>query len=431
MNTNQLDGVRVAGCPYTAGGTGFIDPAVQPNPNEYYRWLRSNHPVYWDEAMQMFVVASAELIRQAAEDPARFSSVGSQDFPRESPLCEAAARIRDTTYATKPLTIVVDPPVHTQYREIMNRVLSIPRMRASRPLIERLVSELLDTMLRKEGGDFVEEFAVALPFALITALMGLPPGMAPKVRQWATAYIDNLLGLGSTHRQIECASHYVEYHRYFADLVEQRRAQVEAPDDLVTGIALARLGNGELMPMDEVLSMIEQFVVAGAETTTNALSMGMLTLARRPDLLARLREDADAAEPFAEEVLRLFAPSQGLIRTATRDTELGGVVIPKGSRLMLRWAAGNTDEAVFANPEEFDLERRNVHRHLSFGHGPHKCQGATLARIELSMSFRRIAQSVDEISIAGDARDVEYIQAPAFMGLRRLMVRLSPRSKPS
>lgn len=414
-------------CPFAGSVSSLLDPAVQREPNEFYRWLRDTDPVHWDETLHMFIVSKAALIREAAEDTERFSSVGSLDFPREQPLCPAAAAIRATTYDTKPLTIVVDPPVHTQYRKIMNGALSIPRMRAARPLIERLVNDLLEKLLATKGGDLVEDFAVALPFALITEMMGLPRDMAPRVRQWAAAYIDQLIGRGSTERQMECANLYVEYHQYFAARVERCRAQANPPDDLVTCIALARLDDGSLMPMVEVLAMIEQFIVAGAETTTNALTMGMLTLARRSDLMARLRADHGAADAFAEEVLRLFAPSQGLFRVATRDTELGGTPIPKGARIMLRWAAGNTDGDVFVDAEQLDLSRPNAHQHLTFGHGPHKCQGATLARIELSTAFRTIATMVDKMSIADEGQDVEYIQAPTFMGLKRLVVRLAPR----
>ena len=417
-----------SGCPFARSEAALMDPQVQRAPNAFYRWLRASHPVYWAESMQMFIVSSAALIREAAEDPTRFSSVGSQDFPRESPLCPAAAAIRATTYATKPLTVVLDPPEHTQYRKIMNGALSIPRMRAARPLVERLVSELLGRMMAKGGGDMVEEFSVALPFTLITVLMGLPEEMAPTVRKWARAYVDNLVGHGPDARQIECAQSYAEFHQYVAQMIQQRRAAEQPPDDLVTGIALAKLDNGELLPMTEALALVEQFVVAGADTTTNVLSMGMLMLARHPDLMTMLHENPESAESFAEEMLRMHAPAQGLFRAATRDTELGGVAIPQGSRLMLRWGAGNSDESTFAQPDELDLTRPNAHQHFTFGHGPHKCQGATLARIELSTAFRTIAQLVEKIVIEDEARDVEHIQAPTFMGLLRLNVSLPPRN---
>ena len=426
VNT-QAQGAAGGKCPFAGSVSSLFDPAVQREPNEFYRWLRTTDPVHWDDTMQMFIVSKAALIREAAEDTERFSSVGSLDFPRERPLCPAAAAVRDTTYATEPLTIILDPPVHTQYRKIMNSALSIPRMRAARPAIERLVTEFLDKLLANKGGDLVEEFAVALPFALITEMMGLPGDMAPKVRKWAGAYQDQLIGRGSEDRQVECANMYVEYHRYFAERVENCRAQSNPHDDLVTCIALARKDDGSLLPMVEVLAMIEQFIVAGAETTTNTLTMGLLTLARRSDLMTRLRADRDASEAFAEEVLRLFAPAQGLFRTATRDTELGGTPIPKGSRVMLRWGAGNTDDDLFVNAEELDLSRPNSHQHLTFGHGPHKCQGATLARIELSTSFRMFATLVDKMSIVDAERDIEYIQAPIFMGLKRLVVAMVPR----
>src|SRR5690606_4977421 len=209
-------------------------------------------------------------------------------------------------------------------------------------------------------------------------------------------------------------------------LIEERRAAASPPDDLVTAVALARLDSGELMPMADALSMIEQFVVAGAETTTNALSMGLLALARQPELLVELRSRDDRVDAFVEEVLRLYAPAQGLFRTATCDTELGGVRIPRSSRVMLRWGAANTDEAVFPHGEDLDLDRPNSRNHLAFGYGIHRCQGAPLARIELAAAFRYIARAAAALRLEAGEDSIEYIQVPIFMGLKHLRLRIEP-----
>src|SRR5690606_26416893 len=146
------------------------------------------------------------------------------------------------------------------------------------------------------------EFSIPLPFAVVSALLGLPREKLGKMREWAASYIEPLAaamapqGRLAPERELEGAQLSVEDQQYFEALIKARRAPAAAPDDLMTAVALARVDSGELMPMADALSMIEQFVVAGAETTTNALSMGLLALARQPELLVELRSRDDRVD---------------------------------------------------------------------------------------------------------------------------------------
>lgn len=408
----------------TPGYSAFLDPAVQRCPYDVYRHLQENQPVYWDDVLQLYVVTAAALIRKAALDTETFSSKGSLDFAAAASRNAEAENIRACSYITEPLTVVTDPPVHSQYRRIMNSALSAKRMAAAKPFVEELAARFLERMLAKGGGDFMEDYAIPLPFAVISTMMGVPEPMFAKMRQWADSYSEPLMGQITAEREIECARLSVEYHEYFARLIEERRADPAPPDDLVTSVALARFEDGQLMSMVEALSMIEQFVVAGAETTITALGMGMLALTTQPALLDEMRGDQRKIATFVEEILRLFAPAQGLFRVAAKDTVLGGVTIEKGARVMLRWGAGNVDEAAHKNPGAIDLNRPNPRNHLTFGYGIHHCQGAPLARIELMATFRLIVERVRALSFDETLGAVEHRPAMAFMGLKRLPVRI-------
>ncbi len=410
----------MASCPFDFAKADLSCPAIQEFPYDYYDWLRQCEPVHWDPHLGAFVVTSDALVRKAALDWETFSNVGTRDFGARSEGAAEAAAIRSATHKTQPLTVVLDPPRHTQYRRIMNQALTQQRMRDSKPWVEELVSGLLASMIAKGGGDFVEEFCIPLPFAVITRLLGLPATMRDKMREWADSYTEQFKGLISREREIACALSYVEYHRFFEALMEERRVMRDPPDDLVTAIALSRLDCGERVGMADALSLIEQFVTAGAETTMNALSMGAHALATRSDLFARLRDRPDRVETFTEETLRLFAPAQGLFRTVMRDTELGGVPISKGARVMLRWGAANTDSATFADPRIMDLDRANARQHVTFGYGIHKCQGSPLARIELNAAFAGLARTCTSIAIAPDTGGVEQVHGIIFMGMKRL-----------
>lgn len=409
----------------------LMDPEIQKCPYDYYRRVRSESPVLWDEAMRCFIITTHALIREASRNVEVFSSTGSLDFPREGEPSAEALAIRARTYQTRPLTVTLDPPEHTDYRRIMAGALTPEKQVAARTQIQGFVKRFLSALLATGGGDFAEEFSTPLPFAVICTLMGLPEDMWGRVRIWADSYTAPLSGRITRELELQCAELYVERQEYLAALVAARRLASSPPDDLITAVALARRANGEQMEMSDVLSMIEQFVVAGAETTKNTLSSGAFILAQRPDLVAELREQPDRVGVFVEEVLRVRAPAQAMMRLTTRDTRLGGVDIPAGSKIMLRYGAGNTDEQVFNRAEEVDLSRANARAHLAFGHGIHMCQGAALARIELEESFSALVNQVDKLKLSSAPDAVQYIPAHSFMGFLRLELEMTPRATAS
>lgn len=410
-----------------APASPLMDPEIQKCPYDYYRQVRAESPVLWDEALQCFIVTTHALIREAARNVEVFSSSGSLDFPREGEPSAEALTIRARTYQTRPLTVTLDPPEHADYRRIMAESLTPEKQVAAQPQIQAFVKRYLGALLATGGGNFAEAFSTQLPFAVISSLMGLPEDMWGRVRIWADSYTAPLSGRISRDLELQCAEIYVERQEYLAALVAERRRQADPPDDLITAVALARRANGEQMVMSDVLSMIEQFVVAGAETTKNTLSSGAFILAQRPDLVAELREKPDRVGVFVEEVLRVRAPAQAMMRLTTQDTCLGGVDIPARSRIMLRYGAGNTDERVFSRAEEVDLSRANARAHLAFGHGIHMCQGAALARIELEESFSALVNQVDELKLSSAPDAVQYIPAHSFMGFLRLDLEMTPR----
>ena len=423
--TQESVGTAPPGLPGTPGYSAFLDPAVQSCPHDLYRQLHKSAPVFWDDVLQLYAVTTADLIRKAALDTETFSSEGSLDYGTAVSANAEADRIRACSYITQPLTVVTDPPVHRSYRRIMNNALSAKRVTASKPFVADLAARFLDPMIARGGGDFMEDYAIPLPFTVISTLMGLPESIFGKMRQWADSYSEWLLGQPTAEREIVCAHLSVEYHDFFAKLVEEKRADPDPSDDLVAAVALARFEDGQLMSMVEALSMIEQFVVAGAETTITAIGMGMQALASQPALLQEMRSDPNKIPTFVEEILRLFAPAQGLFRVAAKDTELGGVAIKKGARVMLRWGAGNVDEAAYRDPGTIDLNRANPRNHLTFGYGIHHCQGAPLARVELMATFKLVVERIRELSIDEAPGSIEHSPTMAFLGLKHLRVRMS------
>nr|WP_280526270.1 cytochrome P450 [Novosphingobium marinum] len=230
----------------------------------------------------------------------------------------------------------------------------------------------------------------------------------------------------SEEREVECARLVVEMQQFFMDKVEDRRAQPK--DDLLTTIATARGEDGEYLADEDTLTIIAvDLLASGNETTTAAIASGMQMLARDADLARALVAEPDRIANFAEEVLRLESPAQGMFRRVTRPTELGGVALKTGDLLSLRFGAANRDGDEFPHADRIDLDRKSPGRHLAFGIGRHHCIGAPLARQELVVSFSVLLRRLAEFSLACAEEELRY--TPSFFGrnLEELPIRFGTR----
>ena len=223
-------------------------------------------------------------------------------------------------------------------------------------------------------------------------------------------------------RQLECAHSFIEFQRYFEARLEERKS---APrDDLTTDLLNARLEGTKPLDVAEMLSIIHQLLVAGNETTTNLIASAMMLLVRNPDQMRLVIEDPSLIPNMIEEALRLESPVQGLFRVAKVATEIGGVKIPEGARLVVMYASGNRDEAEFPDPDRFDVRRANARTHLAFGQGEHFCIGAALARLEARVAFETLLSRVPGIRLATGKNDFAHTPSFILRGLKELNLEL-------
>ena len=185
----------------------------------------------------------------------------------------------------------------------------------------------------------------------------------------------------------------VDLQQFLVGIIEARRA--EPREDMITILANAKLEDEDReLTHGECLSILNQFLVAGHETTSSAFGWGMLLLCQNPEVQDELRDNEKLIKTFVEEALRLEAPVQGLPRLVTKDTELGGYALPAGSMVMLRYGAANRDERQFKAPDELNIHRPKAGSQLAFGAGVHFCIGAPLARQELNLGFATLLTMV-------------------------------------
>jgi cytochrome P450 len=261
---------------------------------------------------------------------------------------------------------------------------------------------------------------------VIADQLGVPLSDYELFKSWSDAFVAQLSRLASPDEELEAVRRIVEFQKYFATKLEERRR--EPRDDILSDIVNARLDGERPLDTAEMLSILQQLLVAGNETTTHTLAEGVRLLIERPDQHQRLKQDPELVENFTEEVLRLASPTANMWRVTTRATELGGLALPAGTMVQIRFASANRDEAVFRDPEALDVTRDNARTHLAFGHGVHMCIGASLARKELNVGFRVLLERLDDLAFDCSPEALYYAPNVLLRGLSALPLRFSRRA---
>lgn len=381
----------------------FLDPAVMQNPFPLYQWAIANAPIMpvpmGPITVQM--VSSFDLVSEATARVDDFSNGFIAALSGAMSLDPEVAAILERGWPQMDTLLTADPPVHTRFRKLVNLAFSMPKVNAMEGAIRDKVTRLIDGFIGKGECEFVSEFAVSLPVQVICEQLGFDLSESDDVKRWSDAFADRLGHMITKEREIECAHEVVEFQHAVKIKIDERRS---APTgDLLSDLVNARL-DGEA-PLDdaEILSIAQQLMVAGNETTTHALAGGIIQLAQAPDQVAKVRANPKLIGNLVEEVLRTETPTAAMWRVVTRDTSLGGVDLPKGTMMMLRYAAANRDPARFPDPDRFDVERTNARSHLAFGRGIHMCVGNMLSRKEMAVAYSELINRLDNISVAEGA----------------------------
>jgi len=273
----------------------------------------------------------------------------------------------------------LDPPTHTLVRRVMVTALTPKVVKASEPYIESMARTLLNSLPSAGEVDLVPNFTAPLPNASSVHLLGFPEQDAPQIMAWAKDLIES--GFPGTHRNREGVEGFAEgfpdFAGYIDARIEERRTQ---PRDDVTTKLLELDVDGERLTPRQLRAMVRNLVTGGLTTTSQLLGNLLYQLFTVPGLEDRVRADAELLSRAIEESLRLAPPVMFAPRGCRRETNVGDVVLHEGQRVVMGTACANRDEAVFPDPDTFDVDRPNSADHLTFGYVPHFCPGAPLAR---------------------------------------------------
>ncbi len=401
----------------------FLDPALQRCPFEFYQSLREHAPVYREPSTGYYIVSRYDDILEVKRNPTLYSNDYARFISQKKPPPEALAIYRQGL--RRPATLQrSDPPAHGRYRKLIGKTFTISRVRALAPDISRVVNDLIDRFPAGGELDFVAAFGVPLPCYIIADQIGVPREQALLLKLWSDALLDPVGLMITPEREVECARLTLEFQRYFAAAIEDRR---RAPRDDILSDLSSRIEGEDPFTVEEVVNMIEQIMTGGNESTTGLLGSAMLLLCRHPGQQRYLRENPDQVENFIEEALRTETPVQSNFRLVTADTQLAGVSLPKGAVLVLRYASANRDERKFSDPETFDVCRRDARAHISFGAGIHHCPGGMLAREETKLAFTELLRRFENFELAVDESQLRYHPTFFLRGLQSLPLRVTPR----
>ena len=314
--------------------------------------------------------------------------------------------------------INMDDPKHFRLRNIVSRGFTpkeITRVEQQvKERAERLVTDLFERFPNGEC-DFVEEVAAPLPLAIICDMMGIPEEDHKKIFHWTNV----ILGVGDP----EFVGSYedlmgvaLEMFMYAQNLGQSR---VDAPQDDVTSAMMNAVVDGERLTAQEFGSFFILLVVAGNETTRNAISHGMKLLTDHPDQRQIWFDDFETHTKTAvEEIVRYATPVIHFRRTVTEDTVLSGQKLSAGDKVVMFYSSGNRDERAFADPYRFDVTRTVTPAQVGFGAGgPHFCLGANLARREIAVMFDEIRRRMPNLRITGEPA---YLQSAFINGIKRM-----------
>jgi len=363
------------------GGDLYADAVIR-DPYPIYAQLRALGPVVWLSQHQVYALPRYAEVASVLRQPRRFIS------SRGVSLNERTNRLLVGS------TLNSDPPEHDVTRSITSEPLLPGALEAIAPRIRRAADALVSELTARGHFDAVSDFAQYLPVTIVAELVGLPDAARAKMLTWASATF-NLFG--PENERAKAAFDDLRDLKAFLD-------EYGTPEKLKPGGWAQRIfhvGAERGIPFETCAQLMRDYINPSLDTTISSTGQAIKFFADAPDQWALVRERPELIPNAVEEVVRLASPIRAFTRFVAEDSEIAGVPIPQGARVMVMYASANRDERKFANPDRFDVTR-DVHDHLGFGSGVHMCMGMHLARLEIVSLLQSLAQRVKTLALAGE-----------------------------
>ena len=409
-----------------------IEPDAIRCPYPYYQKLRETGRLVFDDDAGIYIAPRYNDILRINTQPAIFSNANPMG-PAISAAMQRLADVladRDDAFRARAMTVLqrgnvlftADPPEHSRHRRLLNKALTPASVSRIEPAIAQYCNDLIDGFEQSTPVDIVTAYTTPAPIDALSRLLGLDPDRSRDFYRWASA-INATIGTDIGSAELLAAiEDQMDFWSFFEHEIASRKGR--AGDDLLTRIANGRSGDDKPLTTEEMVGFCSQLVAAGADTTTKLLTSAIDLLSRDSALQSQLRGQRGGVVAFLEEVLRLEPPVQGMFRVVTQTVEFAGHTLEPGALVWCLYASGNRDDTVFENPDALCPERANLRRHLSFGHGPHVCIGANLARTVARIALTTLLERTSEFELADPAAHHDYEPSYVMHGIRYLPIRI-------
>jgi|DewCreStandDraft_5_1066085.scaffolds.fasta_scaffold01940_2 cytochrome P450 len=396
----------------------LMAPEVIRDPHTYYARLRETDPVHWNERWKGWIITRYDDVVRLLRDHERFSSDRMASF-----IAELSPADRDRYHVLIEILsswfVFRDPPFHTRFRLLTNKAFTPMSVERLRPRVRQIIHGLLDRVAERGHMEFIRDYAFPLPVTVICEYLGVPAEDHERLKEWSDETTQIFfMRINDPNRRDRAQKGVQALTEYFYPLIHERKRHPR--DDFITALVHAE-ERGDLLSEDEVATVCALLMLAGHETTTNALANGLLALLRNRDQWERLRADPSLARTAVEELLRYDGVVKAMLRWAKEDVEVGGKTIKEGDRILLSLFGANRDPAKFPEPDRLDVAR-HPNPHVAFGHGIHLCLGAPLARLELHESFIALSQRFPDMRLAVEPEELQYHPTVVSRALEALPV---------
>jgi cytochrome P450 len=384
--------------------------------------LRNHDPLYWSEVSRCWIVSGHKEVTEGFSGNLPLSNNHiPKSLYRVMPPEELQSRLPNAMRYMPSIVTNLDGDEHSRVRKLLLKALNRKMVERLRPFVQARVTELLDIAEQRGELEFHEEISRMLPGAVILKMLGMDQSYLPRLKGWADGVAAALTTFDPTPEGLDGLELVVtDMVEVFTREIDDRR---QNPSDDLISLLLHATEEGDSFSMDEMLATLLLLIIAGHDTTSNSLSLGIRALAAHPDAWDYWRQHSDRQTDNIVELMRYIAMSTTIPRIAISDFEWGGRQIHEGDLVMLMIAAGNRDTAVYDQAEVLDFSRKND-LSLTFGPGLHHCLGHMLAKLQMGEFFNALVERFEKIEVT---KPPEFTGVLVFRGVTGLQTRFYPR----
>lgn len=392
-----------------------FDPIAKADPHARLKPLREQCPVWRDEGSKTWVLSRYADVRATVNDRTLWRGGEHAEPGSFSRFLLDESRLHEPPGERQSI-LTMDEPDHSRIRNPLAKAF-YARVAKSRAKVDKIVSDVLDSVADKAEFDLIEEVAIPIPIITIARLLGVDDQRLEEFRDWSEGVILGLNPVRTPDETAHMERSQVAMTEYFTELMAARR--VKGEDDLVTDMVQLQAEGAPLSDI-EVRTNLLALLVGGNLTTTDLIGNGVRLFLLNPDQKAMLVADPSLVPQAVEEILRYEGPVDITGRVLSADRAIGGCPMKTSQSIMVALRGANRDPEVFADPDRFDITRKGT-PHVSFGGGSHICIGAPLARMEAASFFSTFFQRFPTLKIA-ETGEPQWRALPFFRGMERFLV---------